>query len=255
MPVALDGLNRAQEAAVTHADGPLVVAAGAGTGKTHTVVQPLRLARGPGRARRADPRAHLLRARRGRAARAARGRARGALRGAARGDLPLVLPAPAPGRGARGGRGSVPVAGHAGGPPRAAARAPRRAVAARARDPRQPGAAARQLRLAHRPPEGRDGLGRRLPRPRRAAAWARRTATPRAPAPRASSSSPACTPTTTACLRSAERSTSATSSCAPSSCSTSVRTCGERVAAPLPARAGGRVRGHQLRPGHAAAPA
>src|SRR5918995_6322830 len=39
MPVALDGLNRAQEAAVTHADGPLVVVAGAGTGKTRTVVQ------------------------------------------------------------------------------------------------------------------------------------------------------------------------------------------------------------------------
>src|SRR3954452_19493017 len=38
MPVALDGLNRAQEAAVAHADGPLVVAAGAGTGKTHTLV-------------------------------------------------------------------------------------------------------------------------------------------------------------------------------------------------------------------------
>jgi DNA helicase II / ATP-dependent DNA helicase PcrA len=38
MPVALDGLNRAQEAAVTHADGPLVVVAGAGTGKTQTVV-------------------------------------------------------------------------------------------------------------------------------------------------------------------------------------------------------------------------
>src|SRR6185503_6311859 len=37
MPVALDGLNRAEEAAVTHADGPLVVVAGAGTGKTHTV--------------------------------------------------------------------------------------------------------------------------------------------------------------------------------------------------------------------------
>ena len=29
MPVALDGLNRAQEAAVTHPDGPLVVVAGA----------------------------------------------------------------------------------------------------------------------------------------------------------------------------------------------------------------------------------
>src|SRR5918998_6062010 len=42
MPVALDGLNRAQEAAVTHADGPLVVAAGAGTGKTQTVVHRVR---------------------------------------------------------------------------------------------------------------------------------------------------------------------------------------------------------------------
>src|SRR5918997_4240931 len=38
MPVVLDGLNRAQEAAVAHADGPLVVAAGAGTGKTQTLV-------------------------------------------------------------------------------------------------------------------------------------------------------------------------------------------------------------------------
>jgi DNA helicase II / ATP-dependent DNA helicase PcrA len=38
VPVALDGLNRAQEAAVTHSDGPLVVVAGAGTGKTHTVI-------------------------------------------------------------------------------------------------------------------------------------------------------------------------------------------------------------------------
>ncbi|HYM58719.1 MAG TPA: ATP-dependent DNA helicase [Solirubrobacteraceae bacterium] len=37
MPVALDGLNRAQEAAVTHADGPLVVVAGTGTGKTRTL--------------------------------------------------------------------------------------------------------------------------------------------------------------------------------------------------------------------------
>jgi DNA helicase II / ATP-dependent DNA helicase PcrA len=38
MPEVLDGLNRAQEAAVTHSDGPLVVVAGAGTGKTHTVI-------------------------------------------------------------------------------------------------------------------------------------------------------------------------------------------------------------------------
>src|SRR5215210_4076094 len=34
MPSALDGLNRSQRAAVTHPGGPLVVVAGAGTGKT-----------------------------------------------------------------------------------------------------------------------------------------------------------------------------------------------------------------------------
>ena len=39
MLLALDGLNRAQEAAVTHPDGPLVVVAGAGTGKTQTIVR------------------------------------------------------------------------------------------------------------------------------------------------------------------------------------------------------------------------
>ena len=40
----------------------------------------------------------------------------------------------------------VPVAGHARRPARAPARADRRPLASRARDPRQPGAAARQLR-------------------------------------------------------------------------------------------------------------
>jgi len=37
MPTASDGLNRAQRAAVTHPGGPLVVVAGAGTGKTRTL--------------------------------------------------------------------------------------------------------------------------------------------------------------------------------------------------------------------------
>ena len=37
MPSALDGLNRSQSAAVTHPDGPLIVVAGAGTGKTRTL--------------------------------------------------------------------------------------------------------------------------------------------------------------------------------------------------------------------------
>src|SRR5215211_4188131 len=37
MPGALDGLNRSQQAAVTHPGGPLLVIAGAGTGKTRTL--------------------------------------------------------------------------------------------------------------------------------------------------------------------------------------------------------------------------
>src|SRR4051794_16320344 len=37
MPETQDGLNPAQRAAVTHPGGPLLVVAGAGTGKTSTV--------------------------------------------------------------------------------------------------------------------------------------------------------------------------------------------------------------------------
>ncbi len=33
----LDGLNSAQQQAVTHGDGPLLIVAGAGTGKTRTL--------------------------------------------------------------------------------------------------------------------------------------------------------------------------------------------------------------------------
>src|SRR5215211_2033737 len=39
MPEALDGLNRSQRAAVTHPGGPLIVVAGAGTGKTRTLTR------------------------------------------------------------------------------------------------------------------------------------------------------------------------------------------------------------------------
>ena len=39
MPDPLDGLNRSQEQAVTHPGGPLVVVAGAGTGKTRTLTR------------------------------------------------------------------------------------------------------------------------------------------------------------------------------------------------------------------------
>jgi DNA helicase-2/ATP-dependent DNA helicase PcrA len=39
MPKSLDGLNRAQLAAVTHPEGPLIVLGGAGTGKTHVLTR------------------------------------------------------------------------------------------------------------------------------------------------------------------------------------------------------------------------
>ena len=75
--------------------------------------------------------------------------------------LPLVLRAAAPGRGPRGRRRPVLLAGHPGRPARAAARPHRRADAAPPRDPRQPRPAAGQLRVAHRPAQGGDGVGAR----------------------------------------------------------------------------------------------
>ena len=39
MPASLDGLSRAQRAAVTHPGGPLLIVAGAGTGKTRTLTR------------------------------------------------------------------------------------------------------------------------------------------------------------------------------------------------------------------------
>ena len=96
-----------------------------------------------------------------------------------------------------------------------------------------------------------------VPRLRRAAAW--RAAEERRrrarDAPRASSSSPASTPTTTACWPSAARSTSATSIMRAFRLLHEHPHVRERTSRALPARARGRVPGHELRPGDAAAAA
>ena len=149
----------------------------------------------------------------------------------------------------------VPVAGDPGGPAGAAARAHRRPVAARARDPRQPGAAARQLRR-------RASTGSRT-------RWSRRTTT--APTPSGCSTRRRATPRAPSAARElefarlyadhdrllAERGALDYGDLVLRAFQLlherpHVR---ERVARPLPARARGRVRRHQLRPGHAAAPA
>ena len=147
--------------------------------------------------------------------------------------------------------------GHAGRPAGPAARADRRAAAPPPRDPRQPGAAAGQLRRPDRPPEGRDGDRRGLPPLRRArcAAAAEAPTTPRGHAPRASSSSRGLYADHDRLL--AERGALDFGDLVLRAFrllheKPHVR---ERTAAALPARARGRVPGHELRAGDAAAPA
>ena len=147
-----------------------MVVAGAGTGKTRTLTRRFAWLVEQGIPAGGAPRAHLLQRRRGRDARAPGVPDRAALRGAARGHLPLLLLAPAARRGARGRARPVLRAGHPRRPARAAARPHRRPDAAPPRDPRQPGAAAGQLRVAHRPAEGRDGVRRRAARATRSGA-------------------------------------------------------------------------------------
>ena len=213
MPVALDGLNRAQEAAVTHADGPLVVVAGAG----HRQDAHRWCTASPGswtRACRAErilaltfspPAAADLRERlealleRPYEELQSRRSARSALRLLQ--DEALEAGVDPFSRRSRPADRLALLLERIDDLP---LRAPR--------DPRQPRAAPRQLRLADRPAEGGDGLGGRLPGLGRAPAARGRRATPRAPTPSASSSSRGCTRTTTGCSPSAARSTSATSS-------------------------------------------
>ena len=226
MPVALDGLNRAQEAAVTHADGPLVVVAGAGTGKTHTIVAPVRLARGPGPARRADPRAHLLGARRrrtcasGSRSRSTRPTRSSTSRRSARSACASSRTRRSRRAWTRSSRRSRPA-------DRLALLLERLDdLSLRAHEIRgnpAPLLASFVSRIDRLKNEMVSAADYRAYAERIVAEAAR--ATPPAPTPRASSSSRACTPTTTGCSPSAARSTSATSCCAPSSSSTSARTC------------------------------
>ena len=170
MPDLLDGLNPNQRAVVTHPGGPLLVIAGAGTGKTRTLTERFAWLVEQGTAVNcilaltfSEPAAAEMRER-----------------------LELILEAPyeelnvftflvllreaAPARGAGGGGGPVLLAGDSRRPAGPAARPHRRADPAPAPDPRQPGAAPCELRVAHRSPEGGDdlrgraaGLGGALP--------------------------------------------------------------------------------------------
>ena len=58
-PGLLDGLNEDQCQAVTHQGGPLLVLAGAGTGKTRTLVARAGWLRGQGVPGQPDPAAHV----------------------------------------------------------------------------------------------------------------------------------------------------------------------------------------------------
>ena len=217
-------LTPVQARAVAHAGGPLLVLGGAGSGKTTVLARRFawlvaQRSRGAG----VDPRAHAVRGRGVGAAPGRRGRARPPVRGARDPHRARVLRAAAARGGGRSGHRSVLRPGHARRAAGAAAGPDRRPAPAQSRHRRPAGRAAGGRRRSHRPPQGRlrdggrlRGLGRR--------AAGRRT-TPSARAPRARSSSPSSTSTTTACWRRSGRSTRASSCCAASACCATVRTC------------------------------
>ena len=202
--------------AVTHPGGPLLILAAAGTGKTHTLIERFAWLVEQGTPADAILALTFATHRGRRPARAHRAARAGALRGAVDHDVPRLLRAAAPRRGARGRGGPVRGARDALGPARDAARADRRAPARLARPARQPERACSARSCSGSTGSRTSSSPRATTRP--GPPSCRRRPRPTGRGRRASASSPRSTPPTTACSPRPARSTSATSSCRRSGC-------------------------------------